>query len=116
MGEGALEGEADEAGEADRGGVGLSRSSELSPSTTLLELGVGEAVLAVVAEEVHTSSSTVELILATDGEQESSSDRKAISTAMLSASRCLLFHLLNASLMIALTTSLGWCSFSSWCS
>ena len=99
-GEVVADGEADEAGETDGGGVGLSRSSEL---VSTLALGVGDAVVA----GKHTSSSTVELMLATEGEHVSSSERKAMRTAMLSARRCLLFHLLNASLMMALTTSLG---------
>ena len=110
---GEVEGEEEEEGPADgvtggageqevAGGVALSRSSEFA-STLALDIGEAEVL---VADDV-VSASTVELISATEGEQESSSDKKAISTAMLSAKRCLFCHLLNASLITALTTSLG---------
>ena len=62
-GEGALDGEAEDAGESQRrGGVSLARSSGLEPTS---ELGVGEAIVAVEA----TSSSTDRVTSATDGEQ-----------------------------------------------
>ena len=101
--EGAADGVPAGAGEEEvAGGVALSRSSEFAPT---LVLDVGE-VDVLVADDV-VSASTDELISATEGERESPSDKKAISTAMLSAERCLFCHLLNASLIIALTTSLG---------
>ena len=59
-GEGALDGDAEDTGESlRRGGVSLARSSGLEPT---LELGVGEAVVAVEA-------TTDGVISATDGEQ-----------------------------------------------
>ena len=111
--DGEVEGQEEEEGLADgvtggaggqevAGGVALSRSSEFAP-TLALDVGVVE----VLAVDGIVSASTEELISATEGEQESSSDKKAISTAMLSARRCLFCHLLNASLITALTTSLG---------
>ena len=114
-GEGPAEGEAEEAGEIDKdgGGVALSRRSVLLASA--FESGVGEGVAALVGDDEvgASSSSKVALMSATEGEEDPSSERKAMSTAMLSAKRCLLFHLLSASLITALTTSLGWCNFSS---
>ena len=62
-GEGALDDEAEDAGESHRrGGVSLAQSSGLELTS---ELGVGEAVVAVEA----TSSSTDGVTSATDGEQ-----------------------------------------------